>query len=498
MAQRLDPYGNRVMVGNVALTTPGLSGTAESYLPGIGGTRGSDMQAAEMTTMALEDAMSEEHLQSQETIEITGTAEVPVGGVPTRSTAYDEPAIVAEVPDAGEDWGQVLLYTDEAGVTTWNYPVDDQNRTDTTRGVATRTYVIRRYVAEPTTAAETRGLIGAVGTKVLKVLAFPIIDPIAGMVGDYFAGRWEKAKRPYRIRTFTPDDYASPDGADIDTSAWSELSSGRALLMVHGTFSRSHTAFGSLPRDFVEALHHRYQGRVFAFDHYTLSEDPKQNVEWLLQSIPEGASLELDVVCHSRGGLVSRVLAERQGEFSLGSRNLAMNKVVFVAAPNAGTVLTDTKHLGDLVDSYTNILNFFPDNGVTEVLQAVITVMKQFAVGAVKGLSGLESMLPGGPFLKDWLNHGPKGTELYYAIASNYEPTQPGLLAWSKNRLMDHIFDKAENDLVVPTLGVYEENGSDLFPIADHYVFPPTAGIQHGNYFPNSTTQQRIMAWLNA
>lgn len=495
MPQQLDPFGNQVVVGNITLTTPGLSGTAESYLPGVGGTRGPDMQAAEMSTAALDDALTEEHVQPQETVEITGAAEVPVGAVPTRSTAYGEPAIVAAVPDPGEDWGQVLLYTDESGVTTWNFPVDAGNRVDTVRGTDTRTYVIRRYVAEPETGAQTRGLIGAVGTKVLKVLVFPLIDPVAGKVGEYFAGRWEAAKRPYRIRTFTPDDYASPDGTDVD---WSSLSDGPGLLMVHGTFSRAHTAFGSLPKDFVTSLYQRYQGRVFAFDHYTLSEDPRQNVEWLLQHIPEGASLSLDVVCHSRGGLVSRALAERQAELSLGSRRLDINKIVFVAAPNAGTVLTNTKYLGDLIDSYTNILNFFPDNGVTETLQAIITVMKQLAVGAVKGLPGLESMLPGGPFLKDWLNRGPRAAELYYAIASDYEPTQPGLAAWAKNRLIDQIFEHAENDLVVPTLGVYEGNGSPLFPIADHYVFPPTAGIQHGGYFPNPRTQQQIMSWLGA
>jgi hypothetical protein len=492
---QLDPYGNPVVVGNIRLTTPGLAGTAESFVPRPGGTRGTDMQAAEMTTAALDAALSEEHLQPQETLEIRGTAEIRVNAS-TRSTGYGEPAIVAEVPDAGEDWGQVLLYTDEAGVTTWNFPVDDQNRVSTARGAATRTYVIRRYVAEPPAQAPTRGLIGAVGTKVLKVLAFPLIDPVAGKVGDYFAGRWEQAKRPYRIRTFTPDDYASPDAAELDAPSWSRLSGGRALLMVHGTFSRAHTAFGSLPKGFVEELHRHYQGRVFAFDHFTVSEDPRENVDWLLRQIPDGTSLELDVICHSRGGLVSRVLAERQAELSLGARSLAIDKVVFVGAPNAGTVLTDTKHLSDLIDSYTNILNFFPDNGVTDVLQAVIAVMKQLAVGAVKGMRGLESMLPGGQFLRDWLNRGAQGTELYYAIASNYEPTQPGLAAWAKDRLMDRVFDHAQNDLVVPTLGVYEENGSDLFPIADRLVFPPESGIQHGGYFPDPATQEQIRGWL--
>lgn len=496
MAQRLDPYGTRVVVGNVALTTPGLTGMAESYLPGAGGTRSPDMAAAETATSALEGALSEEHLQPQETVRLTGTAEVPVGGTGGRTTVHDEAAIVAEVPDAGETWGQVLLYTDESGVTTWNFPVDAQNRLDVTRGAASRTYVIRRYVAEPDTDGGTRGLIGTAGTKILKVLAFPLLDPVAGRVSDGFAGRWEKARRPYRIRSFTPDDYASPDAAQVDDPAWSRLSGGRGLLLVHGTFSRTHTAFGSLPPDFVAELHRRYQGRVFAFDHFTLSEDPRQNAAWLLRRIPEGTKLELDVLCHSRGGLVSRVLAERQAEFSLGSRSLAVRKTVFVAAPNAGTALTDAGHLIDLIDSYTNLLNFFPGTGVSEILQAIIAVMKQLAVGAVAGLPGLESMLPGGSFLKDWLNRGPKGPELYYAIASDYAPTQPGLLAWAKDRLIDRVFDAAENDLVVPVLGVYESNGSELFPIADRYVHPPAAGIQHGGYFADATTREQILAWL--
>ena len=61
-----------------------------------------------------------------------------------------------------------------------------------------------------------------------------------------------------------------------------------------------------------------------------------------------------------------------------------MGRVVFVAGPNAGTILADADHLGDLVDRYTNLLAFFPDNEVTDVLEGVITVVKQLAVGAVK------------------------------------------------------------------------------------------------------------------
>ena len=78
------------------------------------------------------------------------------------------------------------------------------------------------------------------------------------------------------------------------------------MLLIHGTFSRAHEGFYDFPREYVAGLHQLYEGRVFAFDHFTLSHDPRQNVDWFLEQIPEAARFDLDVVCHSRGGLVAR------------------------------------------------------------------------------------------------------------------------------------------------------------------------------------------------
>ena len=63
--------------------------------------------------------------------------------------------------------------------------------------------------------------------------------------------------------------------------------------------------------------------------------------------------------------------------------------MIFVGTPNAGTILADGKYMGDLVDGYTNLLNFFPTNGVTDVLGAVIDTVKHLAVGATDRLVGL-------------------------------------------------------------------------------------------------------------
>jgi|HubBroStandDraft_3_1064219.scaffolds.fasta_scaffold22654_2 hypothetical protein len=511
MATPLDPTGRLINLSpGVRLRTPGLRGNAESHrpLPG-GGEATRAFREVERSTSELERALDNEHVRPQATVEIAGAREVAAAAAaaPTRSTPAGEPAIELQVAAPNQEQGQFVLSIDEAGVTTWNFARAAGGELDATRGGELRTYLIPRYVAPrasagaegvegaPGAAPAERGLFGAVGRKLLKVLVFPLVEDLLGEVGEHYAHRWEESKRPYRLRSFTPADYAQPDGAPVAGGRWQELGRGRALLMVHGTFSRAHTAFAGLSTEIVGELHRIYEGRVFAFDHYTLSEDPRQNVQWLLDQIPDRTKLELDIICHSRGGLVSRELSEKQAAFSLGSRELRVGRIVFVAAPNAGTALADGRYLGDFIDSYTNLLNFFPTSGVAEVLEGIVTVAKMLAVGVLAGLPGLQSMNPGGAFLADF-NRGRKGDDRYFALASNFDPQDPGLKAWAVNRLLDRIFQHAGNDLVVPTAGVYDRNGSDYFPIADRLVFTPDRGIWHGGFFSEPDAQRSILHWL--
>jgi hypothetical protein len=453
------------------------------------------MRSAELATTDLDEALAAEHIQTFETIEITNTREVPTGAGVTRSTDLGEPALELTVPDPGPDWGQVVLAVDESGVVTWNVARTTDGGVDVTRGGASRTYVIRRRVPPPSAPAETRGLLGVAGRKLLKVLVFPLIDPVVGDVGERLAARWEAVKRPYRLRTFTPEDYQSSDATQLTEDAWQRLQAGPALMLVHGTFSRAHSGFGAFPPDLVEWLHERYEGRVFAFDHYTLSEDPRQNVEWLLGQVPDDARLNLDIICHSRGGLVSRLLAEQQADLPLGTRQVDVGRVVFLAAPHAGTILADPEHLGDLVDAATNLLNLVPDIGISDVLGAVITVVKQLAVGALGGLDGLTSMAPGGEVLAT-LNGAPKAPARYYALAADFEPASgSGLAAYARDTLHDLLF-RAPNDLIVPTSGAWDTNGSANFPIEDRYIFPASDGVAHNDYARHPVTAERVREWL--
>jgi pimeloyl-ACP methyl ester carboxylesterase len=440
----------------------------------------------------------EEGIEPLETILIDGAAPVTASAATSRSTRTGEPAIELELPRLADGWEQLVLATDEAGVMTWHMAQASPTSGPVPGG---QIFLVRATVPQSPLADEapTRGLVGAVGRKILQVLTFRAVQAAGGVLGPWVADQWEAAKRPYRLRAFDPGTYRDADAPALDHSWWSADKHKRrpVLLMLHGTFSRAHSCFGELPPEAMAGLLQAYAGRVAAFDHFTLSHDPATNIEELVRRLPEGVEVEVDVIAHSRGGLVARVLAERQGEISLGSRKLNVRKVIFVGTPNAGTILADAKHMGDLVDRYTNLLNLFPTNGITDVLGAVIDTVKHLAVGAADHLTGLAAMRPDGDFLTQLNRARHFGDNVsYFTIGSNFEPTHAGLRAYVRDAVMDRIFGMP-NDLVVPEAGVRDLGRFGQLPTRASLDLDAMQGVSHSAYFANTPTRQRIRDWLS-
>ncbi len=128
------------------------------------------------------------------------------------------------------------------------------------------------------------------------------------------------------------------------------------------------------------------------------------------------------------------------------------------------------------------------------VADAVITVVKHAAVGALRGLDGLQAMSPQGEFLK-WLNSATSDTGRYFAMSGDFEPDNQGWKKYAADRLMDRIFQEP-NDLVVPTASVYAENGSNRFPITNRLEFGESDGVHHSGYFGHPTARDQLLAWL--
>ena len=143
--------------------------------------------------------------------------------------------------------------------------------------------------------------------------------------------------------------------------------------------------------------------------------------------MPDGATLDVDMVCHSRGGLVSRHPGRAAGRARRSARaRVRVGRVVFVGTPNAGTTLADADRVGDLIDTYTTVLNLIPSAGARRCCTAIVTVAKLLAVGAAQGLPGLQAMRPGGAFAPGAQRGRPRGDTRYFALASNYAPTRRG------------------------------------------------------------------------
>lgn len=90
----------------------------------------------------------------------------------------------------------------------------------------------------------------------------------------------------------------------------------------------------------------------------------------------------------------------------------------------------------------------------------------------------------------------------YLGIAANFDAKATAfdrlvLMRAAGNKLVDRIFEDAENDLVVPTAGVAGGNGT-LFPIpmTSMLVLDSGAGVTHTTYFANQTVRDKLHAWL--
>ena len=486
----LSPEGTPVVVGDVVITSPGLSGEVEVHPAASPG-----MRSAEDTRQALIDALERAGVAEQLTVEITDQSELDDSGGTRGGGGGDE--IVVEVPAPGSGNGQVLLYAAEDGSLSWHLPEIPPEEVPS-RGGESRTYRIPRQVVAPEAdGGGQRGLLGALGKKLLKVLVFPLVDPVLGEIGNHFAARYEDKHARAALRPFGVEDYTLRDVPDLLPERWPDLASGVSLLMVHGTFSTAQSAFSNLTTDTVQELQRRYGGRVFALDHHTISVTPSDNIAWLAQHLPaSGDPVTVDVVTHSRGGLVGRALAERAADLGIGDR-IRVRNLVMVAPPNAGTALADKEHISALLDRLTNIAQLLPDNGFLDALDLIVAVVKQVAVGAFGGMDGLMSMNPSGQTLAAFNDSPGAGTATYRVIASNFEPTPGSALARiARDAATDFVFGSTTNDLVVPTDGAWSLPSTAGFPVADPFVLGKDMGVDHSSYFGRADVEAKLLEWL--
>jgi hypothetical protein len=235
---------------------------------------------------------------------------------------------------------------------------------------------------------------------------------------------------------------------------------GRALLLIHGTLSKTALPVDAFGAEFIRWARSKYT-HVLGFDHWTLSRSPEDNARTLVESLRASAphllkDRRLDIIAHSRGGLVARALCD------LLDQRGAVNHLVFLGTPNCGTDLGNPKKWGTLADVLVNM------SGVryADLLGRLAGLLARLAVEEIAdGVPGLLSQNPEeitrkGSFLCRLQHASARKTKVKYGIiCAEFEPTAlvPNLkklvmsAAEAGLDLTADAFFAGANDLVVNT-----------------------------------------------
>ena len=286
---------------------------------------------------------------------------------------------------------------------------------------------------------------------------------------------------------------------------------GKVLLLVHGTFSRGDMYFEELNatpegQAFLADCEARYDA-VVTFDHPTLALSPWLNALDLATATADWPG-PIDVICHSRGGLVV--------SWWLLIASPPVKRVVFVGSPLEGTSLAapaGLKRALDLLGNYARAIGTMGNTAATVVpmLAAAGGLMKiigsalsfgarvpllDAGVAIVPGLAAQSRVSNNFELQRLFLGEWRKRHELY-AIESNYEPDRvddPWWQFWKHFRSVpgrlieagaDAIFD-GPNDLVVDTASMSRLGQSSAVVKARRLEF--TGSVHHCAYFRQPKT----------
>lgn len=378
---------------------------------------------------------------------------------PGKRAATAVPPLVVEVaPEA--DNAYVLAARQSSGALSFHGAAPTAGRRSA-RARGTLQFEVSLAAGAP--IAPRRGFASRAIELVLLKIARKVVDAVAPRALASLEAAWW-GQRPLGLVKVTREGLLS---GDLSPAAppLAATPSGRALLLLHGTFSSTVGSFGGLATStFFDSVAGLYGAHIYGFDHLTLSKSPLENAEDLLRALPRKADISFDAVGFSRGGLVLRTLSTRTGIETQLAQRFHFNRGVLVAVPNQGTPLATPARWRETIGWFANILEMFPDGSLTTAANFVATGIVWIAEAASAYAPGLAAMDAGGPTIADLRDAPSHDTGRYSALAANFTPSG-GFL----NRLVDmgvDTFFAGTNDLVVPTEGGWRIDASNA-AIAD-------------------------------
>ncbi|MGD9170986.1 MAG: hypothetical protein PVI97_13125 [Candidatus Thiodiazotropha sp.] len=303
------------------------------------------------------------------------------------------------------------------------------------------------------------------------------------------------------------------DGTDIKP-----LGKGKkVLLFVHGTFSKSDAYFDQIDRrgfkagdEFLRWANKHYD-QILTYDHATLSKSPFVNAHRLALAMGD-TNADVDVISHSRGGVVTRWWVEAL------DRGRGQRRVVFAASPLAGTGLASPANIRGAMDMAYNIGNAITKvsaavpmlmfaTGLFQIVTSVLRVagktpLADAVVAIVPGLAGQSRVGNNYELLSLRSYANPHAARDYFFVVSNFESEKAGWKFWKvfrKGKLKmkladigtDTLFD-GKNDLVVDTLSMTNLKDGLAIPDSQILDFDTQDKVFHTNYFEQARTLEFI------
>lgn len=310
---------------------------------------------------------------------------------------------------------------------------------------------------------------------------------------------------------------------------------GRILLLVHGTFSNCDNLVGNFNKSAAGkaclAKAQAHYDQILTFDHPTLAVSPSLNGLDLAHAMASSEA-DVDIICHSRGGLVSRWFCEQF------DRRERQRRVIFVGSPLIGTSLATPSRVCDSLDLFANLgrgiaggMDLIPfmnvASGLLRILSSLTSLSSKLAipdilVAAIPGLAGMSRLAPwtadthqrgshesGATFsrneeLERLYRYGCPEKQQYFVIRGDHEPTL-GKPTWNVvkifrdvstkavDELADRVIFTGANDLVVDTDSMNAANNMKAEIICS---FDKDPDVWHCNYFEQQKTIDAIRSTL--
>ena len=234
---------------------------------------------------------------------------------------------------------------------------------------------------------------------------------------------------------------------------------------------------------------------ILAYDHPTVGLSPLDNARQLLDMIPDDLQLSVDLVAHSRGGLVIRSLVELLDW----TPKLRPVRLVTAGSPHAGTRLADPEHWDRLVSMAMTLGSWLASAGggafwAPKLLEFVLKAAAQ----GIFSLPGLAAMIPGGEFVQRLNAPGAPGMDervRYSAVTSSFAINNVAQQGFRQAfmALAVQAFMGEPNDLVVHTASALEIDKLSR-TLAPDQQFRTT--VDHGSYFQNAEVADFIAKQL--